>query len=135
MEAPKVCLDTDIIVELLRGRERVVGRLRELEREGARFSTTSVNVFELYYGCWRSKRVERNLEAVEKFLERLEILDFTEEAAREAGKTLARLEAEGSTMDLRDLFIGCIALVSGCALLTENVEHFQRVEGLRILPV
>jgi len=135
MEAPRICLDTDVIVELLRGREPVVTRLKELEGGRARFSTTSVNVFELYYGCWRSRRVERNLEAVRKFLERLEILDFTEEAAREAGNTLAKLEAKGSTMDLRDLFIGCIALVSGCALLTENVEHFQRVEGLRILPV
>jgi predicted nucleic acid-binding protein len=112
-----------------------VTRLKGLEGRRARFSTTSVSVFELYYGCWRSRRVERNLEAVRKFLERLEILDFTEEAAREAGNTLAKLEAKGSTMDLRNLFIGCIALVSGCALLTENVEHFQRVEGLRILPV
>jgi predicted nucleic acid-binding protein len=135
MEASKVCLDTDVIVELLRGREPIVTRLKELEGERARFLTTSVNVFELYYGCWRSKRVERNLEAVKKLLERLEILDFTEEAAREAGNMLARLEAKGFTVDLRDLFIGCIALVNGCALLTENIEHFQRFEGLKILSV
>jgi predicted nucleic acid-binding protein len=135
METSKVCLDTDVIIEILRGKEPVVVRIKELEREGVRFSTTSVNVFELYHGCWRSKRAERNLEAVKKFLERLEILDFTQAAAQEAGKTLAQLEVKGLSIDLRDLFVGTIALVNGCALLTENVEHFRRVGGLKILSV
>lgn len=131
----KICVDTDVIIEVLRGHEPAVGRIRELEEEGATFSTTSINVFELYYGALKSRKAEQNLNSVGKLLERLVILDFTAAVAERAGEILTELEAKGRAMALRDLFIGTTALVNGYTLLTRNVEHFKRIEGLKLLTV
>ncbi len=135
METIKVCIDTDVLIGVLRGREPAVGRVKELEKGGAILSTTSVNMFELYYGVLKSKKVERNLNAVRKLLERFVALDFIGGVAEKAGEVLVELEAKGRTIDSRDLFVGATALVNGYALLTENVEHFKRIDGLKLLPV
>lgn len=135
MEAPKVCIDTGVLIELLRGREPAIKLVKELEDDGASLSTTSVNVFELYYGVLKSKKAEQNLKAVKKLFERFMIFGFTEEAAKIASGVLAELEAKGRTIDLRDLFIGTTALANGYTILTENVEHFKRIKGLKLLAV
>ena len=108
-------------------------RIKNLEDNGAILSTTSINVLELYYGALKTKEVERNLEVLRRLLGKLVVFDFTEEAAEKAGKILIELEARGQAIDFRDLFIGATALVNGYAILTENLEHFKRIDGLEIL--
>lgn len=49
-----------------------------------------------------------------------------------ASKILARSRSNGETIDVRDLFIGSIALSNGYKLLTNNKEHFRRIEGLEL---
>jgi len=50
-----------------------------------------------------------------------------------AARQLARLESLGQPIELADLFIGCAALGRGMTLVTWNVEHFRRIEGLRVV--
>lgn len=135
MEITKVCIDTDVLIDVLRGHEPALGRVKGLEEEGATLFTTSVNVFELYYGALKSKKIEQNLGAVKKLFEILVALDFTKDAAEKAGEVLSGLETKGQTMETRDLFVGATALANGCALLTRNIGHFKRIEGLDLLPV
>ncbi len=129
----RVCLDTDVLIELLRGKESAVRRIKELEKE-CELVTTSVNVFELYYGAFKVGR-EKNILAVKELSRRLEVLDFTSRVAEIAGKISAELEKKGEGVDFRDVFIASAAIANDVPLLTSNVKHFKRFErfGLKLL--
>ncbi len=132
MEA-SYCLDTDVLVDLLRGREPSVGAVRALEDSLAELATTAVTVFELYYGALKSTRAQENLDAVRDLLDRLRVIEIDEGVAELAARHLRRLESVGQPIELADLFIGCAALSRGMTLVTWNIEHFRRIEGLRVV--
>ena len=127
-----ICLDTNILIDTLRGDEETVKRIKEIETSGNILSTTTINAFELYYGAEKTEKRERNKEAVRKLLERLLIYDFTEKASERAGEIAANLEAEGKTIDFRDIFIGAIALINESTIFTKDINHFERIPHLKL---
>lgn len=129
MEAPKrLVLDTDVMVKHLRG--SLPGLIAGLERRSS-LATTRVNAFELYYGAYKSKDVRANLGSAKGLLESVDVLDLDDHAAERSGEVLARLEADGLTLDPRDVFIGCIAAENGYSVLTMNRRHFERIPNLQ----
>ena len=94
--------------------------------------TTAVTVFEIEYGLRRlpeGKRralLEGAFRAVmtEDLGER--ILSFDAKAALAAGAISAALEAEGRTVDVRDVQIAGIARAREAIVATRNVRHFER---------
>lgn len=131
MDIKAVCLDTDILVDHLRGEEKAVHQIQELESSGAILSTTTINAFELYYGAQKTKR-ERSRDAVKNLLSRLVVHDFTEKAAEKAGEIVAHLEAEGNPIEFRDAFIGATAIANKSTLFTRNIRHFERISELEL---
>ncbi|MDV3278465.1 MAG: type II toxin-antitoxin system VapC family toxin [Nitrososphaerales archaeon] len=131
MEVPKkVVLDTTVMIRHLRGKEPRL--MSELESR-AEPATTIINVFELYHGAHKSREVRRNLSAVKGFLSTLEVLTMDDASAERSGEVLAKLEREGRAIDPRDLFIGCVAIENGYAIVTDNREHFERIPELLVL--
>lgn len=129
----KVVIDTDILVDMLRGVEGVVSFIAEFERKGFTLSTTTINAFELYYGAYKSKKRSQNLAATRKLLERMRILKLGPKSAERAGRIHAELEAGGRPIGVRDALIGAIAATRGYALLTRNVEHLRKIRGLNLM--
>jgi len=43
------------------------------------------------------------------------------------------LEAKGQSISIRDAMVGAIALTRGCTLVTRNIVHFQKIEGLNLM--
>ena len=125
-----ICLDTDVLVDILRGSQQTVEKIKKLE-EKFDLTTTTINVFELYFGAFKSRKV--NVKAVDELAERLEPLKLTEFSAKISGKIVAELERKGKPIDFRDAMIAGIALENGAVVYTRNVEHFKRVEGLKLL--
>jgi predicted nucleic acid-binding protein len=132
MAVLSICLDTNILIDTLRGDEETVKQIQEIETSGNVLSTTTINAFELYYGAEKTENRERNKEAVRKILERLLIYDFTENASEKAGEIAANLEAEGNTIDFRDVFIGATALVNDSTIFTKDINHFERIPHLKL---
>jgi tRNA(fMet)-specific endonuclease VapC len=133
LEVPKrVILDSTVVIGLLRNKREDVQLVRALEAE-AELATTAVNAFEVYYGACKSKEVERNLVSAKGFLSTLQLLAFDDGSAELAGKVFADLESEGKPVDVRDLFIGCIALSKGFTVVTHNKDHFQRIPRLHVV--
>lgn len=135
MEAARgrVVIDTDILVDMLRNVRKTVDFISELEKKEYILSTTVVNVFELYYGAYKSRKRAKNLSATNELLKRLIVLEMTFKPARKAGQIHADLEAEGKPIGLRDAMIGAISLSEGCSVVTQNVEHLGRIEELNLI--
>ena len=123
-----VVLDTDVLVSDLRGKTSI---LKELE--GKDPATTVVNAFELFHGAYKSEVSSANIAATRGLLESLRLLGLSAKAAERAGEVLAETQNAGQTIEIRDLLIGCIAREDGMSLLTNNLKHFRRIPGLRVV--
>jgi predicted nucleic acid-binding protein len=53
-------------------------------KAAATHSTTAINAFELYYGAYRSRRRDVNVNETRRILARLNVLPFKVESTREA---------------------------------------------------
>jgi len=126
-----ICLDSDILIDLLRNKKETLEWLKENENKFI-FATTIINVFELYAGAYNSENQEKRIKAVKKLIEKLKILNINLRIVEEAGKHYAKLKKEGQIIDNRDLFIGVIALTENIPLKTNNKSHFSRIDGLLI---
>ncbi len=123
----KIALDTDIAIDLLRGKQETVDIIRNLEKDNL-LATTDINAFELYYGAYLSKREKENVLATKEFLKRLILLSTDEESMETAGLIMANLKEKGEILDVRDVLIAAICLTNEYKILTKNKKHFQRVD-------
>ena len=124
----RYALDTDFLVEFLRGRSSAVSAMAKLKKT-SHLATTIVNAFELYWGAYKLDRGK--VKDVRKLLNRLEVLPMNEGIAEKAGEEIAHLEKVGLLIDVRDLLIGVIAREHGYGVVTGNEEHFRRIRGLK----
>ncbi len=127
----QICLDTDFLVNFLRNKKEEVEFIKENEARVI-FATTQINLFELYYGAYKSG-VAENLLKLGDLQQRLRILPTSTEAMRKAGETLAAWGKQGQLLDFRDLLIGTIALTERFSLKTNNKKHFMRIPHLKVL--
>lgn len=129
-EAGKIVVDTDVLVDFLRGKKLAVEELGKLVDSRVALATTVVNVFELSWGGYRLGRIRE----IEDLVEVLTILNLTVREAVKAGEEMAYLSSIGQPVEIRDLLIGVIARENGYAILTGNTKHFKRIRGLRVIP-
>jgi tRNA(fMet)-specific endonuclease VapC len=127
-------LDTNACIALINGRpDAVRRRFVRVSAAGDLIATSSVVLFELWYGAAKSQRPKLNAERVTTFLSGpLEVLDFTPEDAEQSGRVRASLEHLGKPIGAYDLLIAGQALRHKATLVTANSSEFRRVRGLRI---
>lgn len=93
--------------------------------------TSSLVVFELWYGVAKSSRKESNETRLSAFLSGpIGILDFEEEDAHVAGTIRTDLERAGAPIGAYDLLIAAQGLRHGTTVVTANGSEFGRVRGL-----
>jgi len=122
------CLDTDILIDFLRGKERAVKYVESMSKR-IRLVTTVINAFELYYGAYKYKR---DTEKLNEFLKSMEILPFTIIEAKKAAEIEANLESQGEVVGLKDVLISSIAISNNCTIVTGNVKHFNKIQGVKV---
>lgn len=88
---------------------------------------------ELYYGAYKSQRVEQNIAAFKDFFELTTTLPFDEEIAQLAGRIRADLTQRGEIIGAYDILIVSTAIVHEKTLVTHNTKEFQRVKGLKLV--
>jgi len=125
-----LCLDTDVLIDFLRGKNEVVDVIQEIEKEFV-LATTTVNLFELYFGAYKTGK-EKNVEAVNELAERIEVLELNKKSAELAGKIMAELEKKGLEIGIRDTMIAGTVLESGSILYTRNVKHFRKIKEIKL---
>ncbi len=117
--------DTDVILDAIAGagaHAQVASLLR-----AKRLATTAVTVFEIWRGCrsdWERDEARRALRGVR-------VYSLTDAAAKRAAEVYRDLET--ATIGERDTLIAGVCLVVGRPLLTRNVRHFRRVQGLEVV--
>lgn len=121
-------LDTDTIVDVLRGRSEVAMRLAALSPDDVRVS--AISVAELHYGAIDSSDPARNHAEVERLLEQIAILPF----GRASALAHARVRAATRRQPIggADMIIAATALAVDAVVVTSNLRAFERVPKLRM---
>lgn len=120
-------LDTDTISYALRGQGGVAERLLNASPEDVFVS--SVSEAELWYGM-EKRRSQKLAVLIKDFLHALTVLPFDRDAARRFGSLYAELERQGQPIGALDTMLAAVALTRSLILVTHNLRHFGRIDGL-----
>lgn len=126
----KYLLDTNICIYWLKGNDQVEQKILSIGLDNVVLSF--VNVSELYYGAYKSQRVDANLAMVRRLTNELNVIESDETINEEFGSIKAILESSGTIIDDADLFIAACAKIHGLTLVTNNIKHFRRIKGLKL---
>jgi tRNA(fMet)-specific endonuclease VapC len=123
-------LDTDICIYVMKNHPP---QLKErFSRLAEQLCISSITLAELHYGAEKSVRRLANLQAIEHFTARLEVLAFSPKAAAHYGQVRAALERVGKPSGSNDMLIAAHARSEGLTVVTNNDREFARIDGLHV---
>ncbi len=121
----KVVLDTNILIEILKGNSTIIERLEESDFI---FYISSVTVMELYYGAYNKKELLK----LQKFVKLFNILELNEEVSK-ISTELIFTYAKSHNLSIPDSLIASSAIENDFKLLTLNLKDFRYINGLALL--
>lgn len=126
----KYLLDTNICVYWLKRNEHIEQKVLSVGIDN--ISDSFITVSELYYGAYKSQRVDENLAMIRKLIDHIDVIESDDAISRAFGNLKASLENAGLIIDDADMFIAACALVHGVTMVTNNTKHFRRIKGLKL---
>ncbi len=124
----RVCLDSDVLIEVQRGNEDALQQLVFAERLGPLAISVVVRM-ELTIGSRNKEMLART----HKLLRRFQVLPLNEEISVTADALVTQFHLSNG-MRLADALIAATALAHDAPLLTRNQRDFRFIPGLKLLP-
>lgn len=125
MAGSKFLLDTNAIIALQREDEA----LKKLLTAAIDVFVPVVAVGELYYGAYKSGRVEENRQNVAAFIAGRVVLRVDADTADVYGQAKQGLRAKGRPIPENDIWIAALAIQYDLTLITDDA-HFAEVDSL-----
>ena len=126
------CLDTSVLIDILRGKPYTRELVEELDRDHDH-NTTSINAFELLAGSILLG--PRNHGRAHFLLSRLRVLGFIGDSVEEASSIYARSRSKGKDIPMRDAMVAGIVKANRYKLITCDRKHFPDIEGLDVIVI
>lgn len=126
MAGSRFLLDTNAIIALQREDEA----LKKLLTAATDVFLPAVAVGELYYGAYKSGRVEANRQNVAAFIVGRVVLRVDADTADVYGQAKQGLRAKGRPIPENDIWIAALAIQYDLTLITDDA-HFAEVDNLR----
>lgn len=123
--------DTDTLSFYLRGYPAVVEKMENYREEFGYLNIPIVTHFEILNGLFR-KDARKQLEKYQAFVRESIIVNLDEYSVEISAKIVAKLHHSGQSIGYLDTLIAGIALRDDFILITNNVNHFSRIEDLEI---
>ncbi len=124
-------LDTNAVISLIGTKsDRLIARI--LEKTMGEIAISSIVAHELYFGVYRSQKINDNLETLRLLLHDFPLLEFNYEDARISGEIRSKLAGTGTPIGPYDVLIAGQAKARNLTLITNNVREFVRVENLKV---
>lgn len=126
----KIMLDTATCIYLIKDHpKRVRKRLRsQFENQ---ICLSSIVISELWFGVYKSQRVQQNEITLSHFLNPFIELEYGCKAVKIYGELRARLQKSGRFIGSLDTLIAAHVIAEDAVLVTNNTKEFSRIDGLR----
>jgi predicted nucleic acid-binding protein len=123
-----IILDSDVIIESLRGNETVISSLKKHYQGGASISFTAISVAEIYAGVRQHEE-----KAVQNFFLNLNFISFTEDMGIKAGEYLRTFQKTHG-IGIADALIAACTVLTKASLMTLNAKHYP-MRDVRIINI
>jgi len=124
----KYLLDTNIISYYLKGLESLKDKISSYIDL---LSISIISYYEIVSGL-QSIDATKRITEFEKFCELLDIINLDKASILASCKIYASLKKSGKLIDDIDILIAGIALSNNLVMVTDNTDHFERIEGLEV---
>lgn len=128
MENELVLLDTSILIEYYRKKDKSKTVLFHLFHAYSIFAVSAVTHFEIYTGSSNEQ-----IDFWNEFFQEITVLPFNAEVSKEAANIDAALKKKRKQIAVPDLFIAATAIHHNIPLVTLNKKHFERVDKIQLV--
>ena len=122
-------LDTNIITAFLKKDLRVVSRVSDYLEFFDRLTINIISYYEILRGL-KDLGNEEKLKKFEEFVQENEFISIGKDTVIKAAEIYAYLKKQGNLIEDADILMASIAIVENLVLVTNNIKHFERIEGL-----
>ena len=122
-----IVLDTDIIIEYLRAKNKSNTLLIDLMEKHNLFSTP-ITEFELFLGA----KTVRHKHDIEMIFHEVQVLPFDFGCGEIAANIWADLTEKNQHCEIRDIFVASVAIFHDLRICTFNKKHFRGIKDIRI---
>ena len=127
----KYLLDTDTCIYFFNGDQRIIEKIKQTNKQN--LYTSILNIAELKFGAYNSKKRKKNLLQLELFNQRINVIsELSDEIITLFAKTKADLRKKGKTIGDFDLLIAAFAIENNLTLVTNNISHFKNIKNLKL---
>jgi hypothetical protein len=123
-----ILVDTDVLIDAGRAVEVAVVQLETADQKST-LAVSIITQMELVVGC----RNRTELQIIERFLERFEIIKLNEAISDKAIDLLCNYRLSHGLV-IADALIAATAIVIDAPLLSKNQRDYRFIQGLNLLP-
>ncbi len=128
---PPVLLDTDTLSAIMRQHPLVIQRAQVYLNIHQQLTFSIITRYEILRGL-KAKNATTQLAAFEGFCSKSQILPLTDEIIVKSADIYADLHQRGLLIGDADILIAATALVHNLTIITNNENHFKRINSLRV---
>jgi predicted nucleic acid-binding protein len=121
----KIVLDTNILIEVLKGNKTIIEKLELLSAD---FYISSITVMELYYGALN----KAELFQLKKFIALFKVIEINENISSISTELIFQY-AKSHNLAIPDSLIASTAINIDSKLLTLNLKDFKYIDGLYLV--
>ena len=121
-------IDTDICIQFMRNEREVADFISGLDD----INISVITLSELFFGIYNSKNAEKHKKALADFLTNVSLLNVDFFIANSFGKIKAKLKNKGSFTGDFDMMNAAFALTYDLIIVTRNIKHYEKIEGIKI---
>lgn len=122
-------VDSDVLINFLKGEEQAVRAIKELQSELLYISIISVG--EILEGLLETKN-KKKLVQFNDLLKTVVVINVDLPIIKKFASMRKSLREKGLLIDNFDLLIASSCLVHDLVIVTGNVSHFKRIAGLKM---
>ncbi|WP_188503911.1 type II toxin-antitoxin system VapC family toxin [Parapedobacter pyrenivorans] len=130
METTVVCLDTSILIDYYRKKDKRKSAFFQLTNRFKLFSVSIVTEYEIMVGTKTDQE-----EFWKKFFDKVTILPFNKSVNDWAVSITKQLKSSNKLIEVPDIFIAATAKAHNLPLATLNLKHFERIKDLAIVQI
>lgn len=121
----KICLDTDVIVDFLRGDRTIVKKI-QYYADKEEICMTSNSLFQIMVGV-------KNAEALSAFTNNISVLDFGRKTAGIAARIIDEARDRGKEFAIDNVITAATCMENNAFLFTKSRKDFEFVKGLKLV--
>lgn len=123
-------LATNVVAALLRREPQVIAELEKCLARGDVVSLNALGYFETRRGLWETQ--PKKVQAFERLVQEAGVLELRLSTLDLAATIYQDLRRRGLLIEDADILIAATALAHDATLVTRNLKHFERIEGLKL---